>query len=227
MMGMMSEKEIRQLNAATARNRTIIEQREYRRSSKTLGTALALAVTLPFMFHSYISPAPSVETHRKPKHTYQATIKTNDTKQELEINGANYKIKMPESAQYKPNKREEDEFHPIYVNAGREYGVPWEVLRSIHSVETGRRDSTLIRRRKGAVGPMQFMPSTWKYFAVDGNGDGRYRIGDVHDSIHAAARYLRAHDARSDMPHALWHYNHSWRYVSDVVHIAERLGYKR
>lgn len=41
-----------------------------------------------------------------------------------------------------------------------------------------------------AVGPMQFIPSTWADWAADGNGDGIEDPQNIDDSALAAARYL-------------------------------------
>ena len=61
---------------------------------------------------------------------------------------------------------------PIYQAAGIEYGVRWEILAAINEIETdyGR---NLNVSTAGAVGWMQFMPSTWKRYGVDANHDGR------------------------------------------------------
>ena len=61
---------------------------------------------------------------------------------------------------------------PIYQAAGIEYGVRWEILAAINEIETdyGR---NLNVSTAGAVGWMQFMPSTWKRYGVDANDDGR------------------------------------------------------
>src|SRR3954451_16665982 len=57
---------------------------------------------------------------------------------------------------------------PIYQAAGIEYGVRWEVLAAINEIETdyGR---NLNVSTAGAVGWMQFLPSTWKKWGVDAN----------------------------------------------------------
>src|SRR5436309_79556 len=59
---------------------------------------------------------------------------------------------------------------PIYQAAGIQYGVRWEVLAAINEIETdyGR---NLNVSSAGAVGWMQFMPSTWRLYGVDANGD--------------------------------------------------------
>ena len=50
-------------------------------------------------------------------------------------------------------------------------------------------------RWEHAVGPMQFLPSTWATWATDGDGDGRADPHDLDDAAAAAARYLCASGA--------------------------------
>ncbi|HKA26685.1 MAG TPA: lytic murein transglycosylase, partial [Gaiellaceae bacterium] len=59
----------------------------------------------------------------------------------------------------------------LWQGAGSAYGIPWEVLASINKVESnfGR---NMGPSSAGAVGWMQFMPSTWERWGVDANGDG-------------------------------------------------------
>ncbi len=43
----------------------------------------------------------------------------------------------------------------------------------------------------GAMGPFQFMPSSYRHYAVDGDGDGRIDLwGSVPDALASAANYL-------------------------------------
>ena len=65
----------------------------------------------------------------------------------------------------------------------------------------------------GAQGPMQFIPSTW---AAYGEGD----VYDDHDSILAAAKYLKAAGAPADMLKALLAYNHSTPYANALIAFA-------
>ncbi len=112
------------------------------------------------------------------------------------------------------------ELVPIYRSAARTHGVPWSVLAAINRVETsfGR---NLNVSSAGAVGWMQFMPGTWRAYGVDANRDGKADPYDPQDAIHAAARYLAANRAATNLRQAVWHYNHSWRYVDLVLGIAE------
>ena len=77
-----------------------------------------------------------------------------------------------------------------------------------------------------AVGPLQFLPSTWERWAADGDDDGVADPNDIDDAALAAARYLCAsgHDLTgADAWHAaVYSYNHSDQYVSDVLGAANR-----
>ena len=105
---------------------------------------------------------------------------------------------------------------PIYQAAGTQYGVRWEVLAAINEIETdyGRNLST---STAGAIGWMQFMPSTWKYYGVDANGDGVKDPYNPVDAIFAAARYLNAAGAAQDIRKAVFAYNHAGWYVDSVL----------
>ena len=101
----------------------------------------------------------------------------------------------------------------FYKEAEAQFGVPWYFLASIHLVET-RMGRIRGLSSAGAQGPMQFIPSTW----------ARYGTGDInsdHDSILAAARYLKAAGAPGDMSKALFAYNHSQAYVNALTLYAE------
>lgn len=92
-----------------------------------------------------------------------------------------------------------------YREAERVYGIPWSYFAAINFVES-RMGRIHGLSSAGAIGPMQFLPSTWSYY---GQGD----IYDPRDAILAAGRYLRAHGAPGDMGRALYAYNPSNRYV--------------
>ncbi|MBB3041918.1 lytic murein transglycosylase [Nocardioides sp. LMS-CY] len=71
-----------------------------------------------------------------------------------------------------------------------------------------------------AVGPLQFIPSTWDTWGTDGDGDGVADPNDIDDAAMSAARYLCAdgHDLASGAgwADAVFSYNHSQSYIDDV-----------
>lgn len=75
-----------------------------------------------------------------------------------------------------------------------------------------------------AVGPMQFLPSSWDRWGGDGDGDGTADPRDLDDAALAAARYLCAdgHDLATDggWTAAVHSYNHDDAYVRSVVDAA-------
>ena len=72
-----------------------------------------------------------------------------------------------------------------------------------------------------AVGPMQFLPSSWALFGVDGNGDGVADPQNIHDADLTAARYLCAGGRDLGTPAgvaaAVLSYNHSLTYLRAVL----------
>ena len=102
-----------------------------------------------------------------------------------------------------------------FKKAGTQYGIPWTVLAAIGEVESGdgANDGP---SSAGALGPMQFEPSTWALY-----GDG----GDImnpDDAIPAAARLLVANGAPGNLQQALLAYNDAGWYVTEVLDQAAR-----
>jgi membrane-bound lytic murein transglycosylase B len=105
---------------------------------------------------------------------------------------------------------------PVYKAAAVQYGVPWQVLAAINEVETDYGNDLSVSTA-GAVGWMQFMPSTWLQYGVDALDAGYADPYNPVDAIFAAARYLRAAGARTDLRAAILAYNHSEEYASSVL----------
>jgi membrane-bound lytic murein transglycosylase B len=101
-------------------------------------------------------------------------------------------------------------------------GLSWTVLAAIGQVESGhgRNPST---SSSGAMGPMQFLPSTFAAYAVDGDHDGTSSIMDPADAIYTAAHYLCADGAGygpGGLVKAILHYNHAIWYEQMVMRLA-------
>jgi peptidoglycan LD-endopeptidase LytH len=134
----------------------------------------------------------------------------------------------------------------IYKEAAEEYDVPWELLASVHRVETIFSTMDPLISPVGAVGHFQFMPRTWvgwsypggdlgqiedeiditdielieehRGYGVDATGNGKADPFDLYDSAYSAARYLADHGAsEGDYEKALFAYNQSNEYVSQVM----------
>ncbi len=112
---------------------------------------------------------------------------------------------------------------PIYQAAGIEYDVPWQVLAAINEIESdyGRNLSV---SSAGAVGWMQFLPSTWKQWAVAATGNGIADPYNPVDAIFTAARYLHAAGASKNLSQAIFAYNHADWYVQSVLLRAKLIG---
>jgi hypothetical protein len=110
-------------------------------------------------------------------------------------------------------------------------GLTWEVLAGIGTMESnnGRSSARGVHKgknRKGAEGPMQFEPPTFREYAVRADRSARLSPYDPEDAIFSAARMLCADGAAGGtvkgLRGAIFAYNHSHRYVREVLAIAAR-----
>jgi membrane-bound lytic murein transglycosylase B len=81
----------------------------------------------------------------------------------------------------------------------------------------------------GAMGPAQFIPSSFWIFGIDADGDGTASPFNMADAKLSMGNYLRKYGWREDAPleqkrKAIWYYNHSDVYVNTVMMIYEQLG---
>ncbi|WP_246842980.1 lytic transglycosylase domain-containing protein [Allokutzneria sp. NRRL B-24872] len=99
-------------------------------------------------------------------------------------------------------------------------------VKSIPDSDGGVLDGDTVWDR--AVGPMQFIPTTWRSWGADADGDGRADPNDLDDAALAAARYLCASGGDLGTESGWWRgvltYNESRRYAQDVLDRADRYG---
>jgi murein DD-endopeptidase MepM/ murein hydrolase activator NlpD len=115
-----------------------------------------------------------------------------------------------------------EELVGLWQRAGAAYGVPWQVLGAINKVESNF-GANMGPSSAGAVGWMQFMPSTWERWGTDADGDRVADPWDPEDAVFAAARYLAAAGAATDISRAVFAYNHAQWYVDEVLELAAML----
>jgi soluble lytic murein transglycosylase-like protein len=120
----------------------------------------------------------------------------------------------------------ENAYMDLYKASATKYGFgpDWYILAAVGKVESNH-GQTVGPSSVGAMGPMQFMPTTWETSGVDGNGDGVANVLDPEDAIPAAANYLEDGGAPQDWYRALYSYNHADWYVKKVLAVAE--AYRR
>ena len=104
------------------------------------------------------------------------------------------------------------------------YGIPLDGSSGtsrIGDTDAGELDDDPVFDR--AVGPMQFIPSTWSVVGVDGDGDGVRNPQDIDDAALATAVYLCSGDedlsTAAGQQAAVYRYNHSQQYVDLVLSI--------
>jgi murein DD-endopeptidase MepM/ murein hydrolase activator NlpD len=125
-----------------------------------------------------------------------------------------------------------------YQKAGVTTGVDWSYIAALGKVESdhGRHGDRRLdaqgdvqptpiqgpQTRYGrAVGPMQFLESTWASVGRDGNFDGTNDPQNIFDAALGAGSYLKIEGAPKDMYGAIFAYNHSDEYVKKVLNQAK------
>jgi hypothetical protein len=113
----------------------------------------------------------------------------------------------------------------LFRDSAAEYcpGLSWTVLAAIGQIESA--DGTNVGPSSaGALGPMQFLPSTWAIWGIDAFGQtGPPDIMNPYDAVPSAARMLCADGAAtggSGLSAAIFDYNHATWYVNEVLGLA-------
>jgi hypothetical protein len=95
-------------------------------------------------------------------------------------------------------------------------------MSAVHDTDHGALDGDTVWDR--AVGPMQFLPGTWRAYAIDGDGNGVTDPQDIDDAAATAGHYLCS--GRGDLSTAggrltaVYRYNHSSSYATLVLSLA-------
>lgn len=92
--------------------------------------------------------------------------------------------------------------------------------QAIHDTDGGLLDGDPTWDR--AMGPLQFIPTTWAELGRDGNGDGVADPDNLYDAAlttvaHLCTREPGDYGRRADLRRALISYNHSEQYANDVL----------
>jgi murein DD-endopeptidase MepM/ murein hydrolase activator NlpD len=180
-----------------------------RRLVPALAAALMLAASphaaVAQTFH-VVAPATSLPTWETPNASGSITVP--------------FALSSPPAS---PAVRSYDQLLRLWQDAGDAYGVPWQVLAAINKIESNF-GGNMGPSSAGAVGWMQFMPSTWMRWGMDADGDGLSDPWNPDDAVYAAARYLAAAGAHDDIERAVFAYNHAQWYVDEVMNTAALFG---
>jgi membrane-bound lytic murein transglycosylase B len=110
-------------------------------------------------------------------------------------------------------------------------GVPLDGtggVRDLPDSDQGRYDGDTVHDH--AVGPLQFLPSTWTDYGIDGSGDGRADPENINDAALAAADYLCVGGRAMGTPSGWWagimSYNDSDEYGQKVFGLADSYAQK-
>jgi hypothetical protein len=115
----------------------------------------------------------------------------------------------------------------LFQDSAAQYcpGLSWTVLAAIGQIESGD-GANVGPSPAGALGPMQFEPSTWAVWGTDGFGQtGTPDIMNPYDAVPSAARMLCADGAAaggSSLRSAIFDYNHADWYVNEVLALAAK-----
>ncbi len=112
----------------------------------------------------------------------------------------------------------------LYKASAAKYcpGMSWTVLAAIGEIESGN-GANDGPSSAGALGPMQFIPSTWAEWGITGFGQtGPPDIMNPLDAVPSAARMLCADGAgnTATLRGAIFSYNHATWYVDEVLALA-------
>lgn len=116
----------------------------------------------------------------------------------------------------------------IASKAARKVSWAIEQLKAMHALDSAQQlDVSALRGSwAGAFGLPQFLPSSYRQWARDGDGDGKVDLFTVADAAHSVANYLRSNGWSSTLQGqraAIHHYNNSDAYVDAVLTLSRKV----
>jgi hypothetical protein len=128
-----------------------------------------------------------------------------------------------------PPKGRPASYMALFQESAAQYcpGLSWTVLAAIGQIESDD-GANMGPSTAGALGPMQFLPSTWQIWGIDGFGEtGTPNIMNPFDAVPSAARMLcddGAAQGGQALSQAIFDYNHADWYVDEVLTLAGEYG---
>ncbi|GGK22975.1 hypothetical protein GCM10010965_14800 [Caldalkalibacillus thermarum] len=119
------------------------------------------------------------------------------------------------------------EWIQAFQDAGKRYNVDWMILVAVAFVESSFNPNAVgppNRTGELAQGLMQFLPSTWAIYGIDGDGDGKADPFNPIDAIYSAAYYLSVLGINEDPRQALYRYSGgSYAYADRVLSLSQTM----
>jgi len=117
----------------------------------------------------------------------------------------------------------------LYYSGGDKSNSEYSAFRQLFYLlliakELGMNPAEIKGSFAAALGIPQFLSSSYRHYAVDGDGDGIINLFESHsDAIFSVANYLKEHGWDSNPEKAVWRYNNSSVYVFTIFEYAKKI----
>jgi membrane-bound lytic murein transglycosylase B len=220
--------------ASTIRDKIV---KEPKNTKLAFQTALVAATAVFLLIARLFVPTPQVEAYTSDLGLDLESdfpLVSEDSKPEIKLVQSEYEKRqaglaartvIPRSVPARAEGVSFEQKRALVKQTAAKYGIDWKILEAVWQVETGKSWDTSIRSYAGAIGPMQFMPGTFRDYSQDGNGDGRADIYKAEDALASAANLLAQSGLKDGkVDKALLNYNYSMVYVAKVKRIANSIA---